>query len=448
MNNLLISLNDNILKITLKDELNFKGVTVELPKTAANDTQIIDTNYIARTVSETLNSTLTFKGKAPILHFLIEPQDVILKFVTVNKKNGDIDSQIVNEIKSKLTDINIDDLYFSYQKIAPFVYQFLGVKKTILEKYIEISDLLKFELKSVIPWVLMLPKYVNSSDPCIFVSKNLTNQTIALSELNGIYFSSVFDQEKSPEELQKLVSELSVYKRVAPITKVYSLNTDFFSLDPSYQIQKLKVNNVENAESSEYLLHLLYYSLLETNPSILGTQLNLLNALPLPAVQKKNTSLVYVGAAVGVAAVIFVLLAGLNTLNKNDMNNSDKLAQNTDSPTVLGNETVNESTQAVSEEPKKDLKKSDLSIRVENGAGIPGVAAKARDFLKGLGYNVLEIGNAEESDRQTTLVKIKAAKADYKDMILDDMKKTYQVTLEDTLPDSSAYDVLVLVGVK
>jgi len=449
MGNLLVSLNDNILKVTLKDDLSFKGLTIELPKTAANDTEILDTNYIAQSISGALSSGLSFKGKSPLLHFLIEPQDVILKFITVSKKNGDVDSQIVSDIKGKLADTNIEDIYFSYQKIAPFVYQFVGIKKSILEKYLEIANQLKMNLQSVVPWVLMLPKCVTSGDPCIFVSKNLTNQVIALSELNGIYFSSVFDHEKSPEELQKLISDLSVYKRAAPITKVYSVNTDFFSLDPSYELQKLKVSNVENADSSDYLLHLLYYSLLENIPTTLGTQLNLLNALPLPAISKKNTSLVYVGAAVGVSALIFVVLAGLNVLNTKDLNKDLALSSNTTVDTnVLGNEIVNESTQSTPSSPANDLKKTDITIRVENGAGVPGVAAKARDFLNGLGYKVAEIGNADESDRQTTLIKIKPSKADYKNMLIEDMKKTYQVSLEDTLSDTSAFDVVVIVGAK
>lgn len=451
MGNLLVSLNDNILKVTLKDELNFKGLTIELPKTAANDTEILDTNYISQAISGALSSGLSFKGKSPLLHFLVEPQDVILKFITVSKKNGDVDAQIISEIKGKLPDVNIEDIYFTYQKIAPFVYQFVGIKKSILGKYLEIANQLKMNLQSVVPWVLMLPKCVTSGDPCIFVSKNLTNQVIALSELNGIYFSSVFDHEKSPEELQKLISDLSVYKRAAPITKVYSVNTDFFSLDPSYELQKLKVSNVENADSSEYLLHLLYYSLLENIPTTLGSQLNLLTALPLPAINKKNTSLVYVGAAVGVASLVFIVLAGLNTLNNRDLNKDKDLAltSNTTVDTnVLGNEITNESTQSTPSAPAKDLKKTDITIRVENGAGVPGVAAKARDFLNGLGYKVSEIGNADESDRQTTLIKIKPSKADYKSMLIDDMKKTYQVSLEDTLSDSSQFDVLVIVGAK
>lgn len=446
ISSIFISLSENILKVTLNEQDDFKGVSVQLPPECVDGSRILNSAEIANQVNTILANSFNVKSKQATLSFAVEPQDIFLKFITVNKKNGNVEEQIIAEAKTKLEGKNIDDMYFSFQKIAPFVYQFMAIEKDRMNKYLEIAQELKMELKNVIPWVLMLPKLVNTNDPCIFVAKNRNIQSLSLSELGGIYFSSILETQRSPEELQQLISELSVYKRSSPITKIYTLNTEFFTLDPSYDVQALSISENQTAQSLEYSTHLICERVLETDPGLVNMQVNLLNMLPLPVVAKKNTNLVLVGAGIGVAVLVFGVLLGGKLLG--GKGNTTDLASN-NSPMVLSDTSKEptQSTPAVTE-PKVDLKKADLTIRVENGAGIPGVAAKARDFLKPLGYNVTEIGNYEDGDRDTTLIKIKASKVAYKDLLLNDMKGTYQVSLEDTLPESSNVDALVIIGAK
>ncbi len=47
---------------------------------------------------------------------------------------------------------------------------------------------------------------------------------------------------------------------------------------------------------------------------------------------------------------------------------------------------------------------SDLRIRVLNGCGIAGIAGRTRAYLEGLGYNVVEIGNASHYGYERTLI--------------------------------------------
>jgi hypothetical protein len=442
MQNLIVSLSDNILKVSVATLESFKSVSAELGEKVVSGSEILD----PRTFSEILanlvkDASSGAKDTKYGLHYLLEPKDVVLKFVTVRKSSSSQEENVLNEIKTKLPEINLDDLFFSYQKIAPFVYQFIGVEKKRLEKILEISDILGIEVKSVVPWVMLLPKYVGKNDPSIFISKNTKSQLVALSELGGIYFCEVFNKEKSSKEVEKYVSELSVYKRAEPINKIYILNGDTFSLDPSYNITPLIPAEEVPEEMKGYEIHCLAFKVLSEDPTLVNTQLNLLNLLPLPAVETKSKSLVYVGASV----LVLTLLVGGFFVLKNKSSGSSQRANNSAVLSETEESTVASPPPA---EVKPVLNKADIKIRIENAAGIPGLAAKTQTFLQGKGWVVSEIDTAEESGRTATLVRIKDSKKAFLDLLTADMKDSYQVTTETTLDETFGYDVLVLLGAK
>jgi len=78
---------------------------------------------------------------------------------------------------------------------------------------------------------------------------------------------------------------------------------------------------------------------------------------------------------------------------------------------------------------------------------VAGVAAKSRDELLALGYQVVSIGNAAEN-RSDTLVRMKADKRVYRDLLFSDLKDKHDVVIEDTLAADAEYDVLVVIGAK
>lgn len=452
MNNLTVSLNDNILKISSYDKDGLKGLSCDISNSVATDSKILDTEAFSKSLSDSILELLGAKAKSPQINFLIEPQDVILKFITVNKKDGDINEQIISEIKTKLDGDDIENLYFSYIKIAPFVYQFVGIKKDLLNMYFEIANKLGLSVSSVIPWVLLLPKFVNSGSPCIFIlkSNHSNKQIVALSELNGIYFSGVYEQEKTSKELHELVQELSVYKRATPINKVYTLNYSSFSLDPKYEISQLSIPGQDD-QTQGFESHLLLNAVTKSNVELLISQLNLINLIPLPAGEKKSTALVRTATFLGTIAAVFLLIGGL-VLYRNHKNvpSSSQLAANSNNNSaVLSENTVNkETTESTSTTSTSDLKRNDLSVKIQNGAGISGVAAKARDYMQNLGYKVIEIGNFENSDKQNTLVKIKTSKKEYKNLLINDLKANYSLVVEDGLDETLNYDVLIVIGAK
>jgi len=343
-----------------------------------------------------------------------------------------------------LGEINLDELYFSYQKIAPFLYQFIGVKKNILERYIEISNNIGISIKSIIPWLLVIPKYIQQADPAVFLIKRDDEQVVALSELGGIFFSISQKKEITSKELQNFADNLSLYKKLGPIKKIYSLNYEMLSLS-DFDISKisLPVSGLADESTPGMEINILCNYISDTDPSLLNTQINALNLIPLPEVVKKKSILVYVGSTVlGLGLVASLVYFGIIKRNNNQINGELAQAVNQETSVLSTQSEVPESVPS----EQKELKREDLRIRIENGTGVSGLAAKTRDFLNDKGYQVVSIDTAEE-EREDTLLRFKESTKDFKDMMVKDLTgKIVDVKIEDNLEDSEEYDLLIVIG--
>jgi len=180
-----------------------------------------------------------------------------------------------------------------------------------------VANITGISLRSAVPWTMLLPRFTDNNEPSIYITKVAGKQIVVLSELNGIFFSGVYQKDKSAKELQKIVQELSIYKRKDPISKVYVYNYDNFSLNPEYEILNLEIPNSDLEEAAGYEMHLLLGYMAEKDKDILTTQTNLLNLLPVPVVQKeKNMALVYAGGA-SMILLVALLVGGAIFLNRN-----------------------------------------------------------------------------------------------------------------------------------
>ena len=96
---------------------------------------------------------------------------------------------------------------------------------------------------------------------------------------------------------------------------------------------------------------------------------------------------------------------------------------------------------------KSGLDRSKLSIAVENGSGIEGVAGKAADILKELGYNVISIGNADNYDYQGVTIKVKKDKSNFINLLKQDLTRDYVIEFSASdLPSSSSSDCEIIIG--
>jgi len=93
------------------------------------------------------------------------------------------------------------------------------------------------------------------------------------------------------------------------------------------------------------------------------------------------------------------------------------------------------------------IDRSKLSIQVLNGSGTAGVGKKASDYLESLGYNVIQIGNAENFNFEKTTIQIKSGKESFLNLLKSDLAKNYSVgtTSADLASDQNA-DAVITVG--
>ena len=93
------------------------------------------------------------------------------------------------------------------------------------------------------------------------------------------------------------------------------------------------------------------------------------------------------------------------------------------------------------------LDRSNLSVAIQNGSGAVGVAAKASDLLKGLGYNVTSTGNADNFNFTGVTVQIKSTQKSYLPLLIKDLSSDYTVASSSSdLSATSSADALVIVG--
>lgn len=440
MQEITASLSENTLKLSTIEKGEFKGVAAEIDQDIVSGSKIKNIEGF----SDALKSLITqITGKSLsglVLNIVIDPYEVDFKFVAVTKSEN---------IEEKIGELSLEGCYFSYLKIAPFVYQVIAVKKEKLDTYLEISNQTGIALKSVVPWVTLLPKFVDTNEPAIFISNLDGQQFVALSEFNGIFFSEVFEKDKSTQELQKIVEDLSVYKRKDPISRVYIYNHQNFSLDPKYEVLELEIPNSEYEESKGYEMHLLLNYMVDRNPKLLASQNNLLTMLPMPVVvESKSRALVPV-AAISILLLVGLAYGGFRLYKGHDFNSN---SQGVDNDQVLSDtNSVLETTP--SQQPDQDqtqetsnLFRKDVTLRILNGAGIQGIAGKTQDIMEKLGYQIESIGNSDETGRDTTLLRFKPDKKQYQTLLEEDMKDFYTTEVGEDLPDDAPYDVLIVVG--
>jgi len=93
------------------------------------------------------------------------------------------------------------------------------------------------------------------------------------------------------------------------------------------------------------------------------------------------------------------------------------------------------------------LNRSKLSITVQNGSGETGVAGKAADFLKNLGYSIASTGNADNFDYTNVTIQVKNSKSEFLSLLKKDLGTDYTIgTSSSDLSASSSADALVIIG--
>lgn len=129
----------------------------------------------------------------------------------------------------------------------------------------------------------------------------------------------------------------------------------------------------------------------------------------------------------------------------------------TEEPTPTGEEEVTPTKKPTSTPTPKPtinpidkatgIDRSKLSIQVLNGSGAAGSSKKGSDYLEGLGYNVIQIGNAENFNFEKTTIQIKTSKDNFLNLLKSDLSKNYSVgTASADLSSDQNADATVTIG--
>lgn len=100
-------------------------------------------------------------------------------------------------------------------------------------------------------------------------------------------------------------------------------------------------------------------------------------------------------------------------------------------------------------EPTKAVNIADYSVKIENGSGITGEAAKLRNELAAEGYTISSVGNADKSTyEQTEIIYKKSVKKQVIAKLKTFLKESYELAPETTLPASSSSepDITIIIG--
>ena len=90
---------------------------------------------------------------------------------------------------------------------------------------------------------------------------------------------------------------------------------------------------------------------------------------------------------------------------------------------------------------------SKYKIKVLNGSGIGGAAAKGKEILEKEIFMVVEIGNAETSDYDLTIIQAKKeVPSAFLDKLKSVLKETYLLDANKELEDSEEVDIVIIIG--
>lgn len=117
----------------------------------------------------------------------------------------------------------------------------------------------------------------------------------------------------------------------------------------------------------------------------------------------------------------------------------------TPKPTKTPTPTLKPSASSIDQASGLDRK--DLSVTVQNGSGEAGVAGKAADVLRNLGYNVAGTGNADNFNYSDVTIQVKSPKKDFLALLKKDLSTNYTIgSATSDLSATSSSEALVIVG--
>jgi hypothetical protein len=463
----LISTYSNFLTISLNENGKLTEKSIPLDATVLNDSEIKNVTEFTKIL---FNALYDIKGggykNIPII-FLTDPVKNHFRFIKSQKElNFD------NQTSQIFTELNLDpeNYYFGVHKISPFVSQFVASKKSDIEVLINVANELECELLGIFSYLPLIAKHTAHNGNLIIISSYLGNIIVALSEMNGIYFNNKYGSFKDAPSVKEMVDNLRVFKSSTQTNKIVSFNFENPEASAKLGISEIVINNDLGFKNP---IHNLAEQVI--NEDYINSTYNLVNCYFQKSKEKKKPSIVVVGAFMMFAMLgvggwayntyvdnNFYNLVVQNVLGDNTsdhdqilteptpiLNKLPEVSQNSSFPvgeikeTQPGSSIITEFSTPPS--TVGEFKRETYKVSIVNSTGVTGLAKRNSQVLEILGYKSIQLGTSNDPITGS-LVKIKPSLVKYKDQILKDLVTFKDLKLEETLPETSAVDLVLILG--
>jgi len=404
----------------------------------------------------------------------LNEQEVFLSAIRFEEKPKNLIEEIRGKIADKLPFDPAAAAIF-YQEASHRVYQVVAIQAEILQTTASVFQEVGFSLKALIPIPLIFPRLVGQREaPYLFISSEGEDLIYALVIKNTVAFSSTVKLKKPIVESEKeiirlakeIIEEEYPEKGNEPLKNIHLLGKNVESLNMFFRTQNFNTEVISlsslplkqsgyNLADFSRVLSLSFYD--DSVLAIRNFSISKISRAKSTQSKKGRSPLkyfIFVLLILFLAAGLFLFWPNLKEMFLN-ITQGQKVAAPPKVATAASIPKSKEATPAAekkaataSPQLQEEIKKSDFKIQVLNGTGKAGAASGARDFLVAKGYNVVNVGNASNFNYQTSFVQVKQSKQQITDLLTNDLKERYTVTVGLPLAEGTPFDIIIIIGGK
>jgi len=396
---------------------------------------------------------------------LNEPE-VFVNNIKFDEKPKDPTKEIIAKL-SLLLPFDLNAAKIVYNKVSEKNYQITTAKTATLSQLSRIVRDAGLSLVAIVPIPIIFPRLIGSQKtPYLFISSE-EDLVFSLVVDNIVVFSSTYTLKNQLAESEKEVLlavseiiELEYKKYVQEPLKnvfVYGKGAEFLKsfLNAKNFNTQIILDSGESSKQTGYdfadysrAIALSYYDREVLSFPKFETSKNISSASKPPKRGRfKPLYLILPLIALVLAGGILLWPNFKEALLSPSKNGGIPISKETTTSSQKQKEATPEAEKKKPEpEPKKQISRSDFSVKILNGSGIAGAAGKMRDFVSSKGYTIESVGNAENFNHQTTTVQIKNSRKGISSLLTKDLEERYSINIGSPLSESEQFDILLIVG--
>ncbi len=438
---LAITLNNNFLKLALPESQLFKKISLD--PSVVDDCKIIDQEKFVALVEKAL-ADVELPSKEIIIG-LNEEKTYLLESASVEDLSG-------------LAPYEPDQLYTVVKD-----RQIVAVEKALVDSYSSALSALGFEVRGFVPLALSLANLTKEKEaPHLIVCLEDEELVFVLVKEGGaVPFSATYPAKHILEATIAVLEFVKEKYQTTDIKKVYVCGEKSDQVAKTLKEAKLLVEELK-IDPPEFckLVSLLQFDDRELviRPGVVSkTGLPRLPTLNLPPLTIPLTLAAFLLAAIILGGLAFFRTPTsppIKTLKTPETTPSaEEATTSAESASGGGPIVVKETPEAtetaepsvVSEaEPEEKFNKSVYKIQVLNAKGVQGVAARTRDKLEELGYQVVDIDNT--SWKLNSTIKVKEGNEALLEALTADLESDYEFGDPEVLEADSEFAAIVILG--